>query len=88
LRFPQRANDSVSGALESALSRFIRWNTGRLVELEPDPHGDAEQREREQERDAPAPRLERSFPRARRQPRITSSDRKSPIVAVVWIHEV
>ena len=42
----------------------------------------------DQERDAPAPVVETASPMTVRVPRMTSSDRNRPSVAVVWIQAV
>ena len=85
---PHRANDSVSGAVLCVPSRFICLNTGdsssaRRIHTET-PSSTIDRRNGIRQPQA----SNASLPSASRQARITISERKSPSVAVVWIHDV
>src|SRR5450755_3878304 len=88
LRFFHWANDSVSGAFEILPSSFIFLNAGdsfidrRIQTLTASRKTDTRKGMR-QPQSANA-----ASPIQVRVPRMTSSERKRPSVAVVWIHDV
>ena len=80
--------DSVSGAFEVLPSSFIFWKAGLSFSISriqtETPSSTIETRKGMRQPQA----LNSSGLIETRQPRMTSSDRKRPRVAVVWIHEV
>lgn len=80
--------DSVNGALETLPSAFIFWKAGdsdsvMRIQTEMASSRMDTRKGMRQPQSANA-----SSPSMVRTPRITSSDRNRPSVAVVWIHEV
>jgi hypothetical protein len=86
-RSSRSAEGFLSGAFEGAL--FLHLGEGRrFVHLTCGSRPRRQQQDRDQEGNAPAPGREVGGVHALRTPRITSSDRNRPSVAVVWIQEV
>src|SRR5437763_9967296 len=87
-RFFQRPNDSVSGAFEVLPSSFIFLKAGdsfidrRIHTLTPSRKIETRNGTRQPQS------ANEASPSHVRVPRITSSDRNRPSVAVVWIHDV
>jgi hypothetical protein len=87
-RFGQRANDSVSGAVDRRPWLFISWKSGDSLSLRRI-HTDTASSSSDTPNGMRHPQSsKRSVPSQSRQPRITSRERNRPSVAVVWIHEV
>ena len=88
MRLPHWPKDSDKGALDVLPSAFIFWKAGlsfmlrRIQTLTPSKARDT----RKGMRQAHSPKA--SSPKKVRVPRMTSSDRNKPIVAVVWIQAV
>ncbi|MCY1443764.1 hypothetical protein D9M71_601970 [compost metagenome] len=88
LRLPQRAKDSVSGALQALPSAFIFTNTGDSLSCRR-MYTETISSRIDSRKGIRQPQASKaSVPSTVRQARITSSERNRPRVAVVWIHEV
>ncbi|MNG75629.1 hypothetical protein D3C79_341340 [compost metagenome] len=88
LRLSQRANDSVSGALDDLPSAFILRNTGDSLSCMRMYTEIASNRIDSKNGMRQPQASKASVPIAVRQAMITNSDRNSPSVAVVWIQAV
>ncbi|MNH38142.1 hypothetical protein D3C79_991320 [compost metagenome] len=88
LRLSQRANDSVSGALDALPSAFIFMNTGDSLSCMRMYTEIANSRIDSRNGTRQPQASNTSLPMAVRQAMITSSERNSPRVAVVWIQAV
>ena len=82
------ANASVSGALDSVPSAFIAWKAGLSFSCSRI-HTDASSSRTDSRKGTRQPQSAKAAsPMMLRVTRITTSDRNSPIVAVVWIQLV
>ena len=88
LRLPQRANDSVSGALEVVPAAFISWNTGDSASCRR-MYTEMASSTIETRNGMRQPQVSNSRRRASYgTARMTSRLRNRPSVAVVWIQLV
>ena len=87
-RFFHWPKDSVSGAFDVLPSAFIFWKAGDSVSDSRIQTEMASSRIETRNGMRQPQSAKSSSPMPSRTPRMTSSDRNRPSVAVVWIHEV